>query len=59
MFCLFIKKKKKKDFVCFGLCWVIVPAHRLSLVSMSGGHSLVMVWRLLIAMNSLVAEHTL
>jgi hypothetical protein len=43
----------------FWLPWVLVAAHRLSLVVVSGGYSLVVVHRLLIAAASLVAEYRL
>ena len=41
-----------------GLRWVLVAAFRLSLIAESGGDSLVAVSRLLIAVASLVAEHS-
>ena len=41
------------------LHWVFVAARRLSLVLANGGHSLVGVQGLLIAMASLVVEHRL
>ena len=40
----------------FWLCWVFIAAHRLSLVLASRGCSLVAVFRLLIAVASLVVE---
>ena len=43
----------------FGLPWVFVVAHGLSLAAASGGYSLVAVHGLLIAVASLVAEHEL
>ena len=43
----------------FWLHWVLVAAHRLSLVVVSGGYSLVVVRRLLIEVASLVAEYRL
>ena len=43
-------------FIYFWPCWVFVAAHRLSLVAMSGGGSLVVVLRLLIAGALLVAK---
>ena len=46
-------------FVYFWLPWVFVAAHRLSLVTASGGYSLVAGHRLLIAVVSLVVEHRL
>ena len=45
--------------VYFWLCWVLVAAHRLSLVVVSKGYSLVVVHGLLSAVASLVAEHGL
>ena len=43
----------------FLLCWVFVSMHRLSLVAVSRGYTLVAVHRLLIVGASLVAEHRL
>ena len=43
-------------FIYFWLCWVFVAAWAFSLVVATGGHSLVAVDGLLIAMASLVAE---
>jgi len=43
----------------FGLNWVFIAAHQLSLVSESRGSSLVAVHWLLIAVASLAAEHRL
>ena len=43
----------------FWLCWVFTAAHGLSLVSESGGYSLIVVHGLLIMVASLVAEHRL
>ena len=43
----------------FGLHWVFVVAHGLSLAAASGGYSRVVVHGLLIAVASLVAEHEL
>ena len=43
----------------FRLCWVIVAAGGLSLVTESGGYSVSSVRRLLIVVVSLVAEHRL
>ena len=43
-------------FVCFflslWLCWVSIAVHRLSLVPVSGGYSLVALYRLLIVVAS-------
>ena len=41
----------------FWLQWAFIAAHRLSLVEVSGGYSLVVAPRLLIVVASLVAEH--
>ena len=43
----------------FCLCWVFIAASGLSPVALSRGYSLVEVCRLLIAVASLVAEHSL
>ena len=44
----------------FGLLWVFIAAHELSVVvAMSGSYSLVAVFRFLLAMASLVVEHRL
>ena len=43
----------------FGLNWVLIAAHQLSLVSESRGSSLVAVYWLLIVVASLTAEHRL
>ena len=45
--------------MCFWLHWVSVALQRLSLVSVSRGHSLLAVHRLLIAVGSLVAGQQL
>ena len=42
----------------FGLLWVFIAAHELSVVvAVSGSYSLVAVFRFLLAMASLVVEH--
>ena len=46
-------------FVYFWLCWVLFVAHRLSLIVVSGGYSLIVVGGLLIAVACLVVEHGL
>ena len=47
-------------YIYFWLCWVFVAAGGLSLVAVSGSYSLLqLVYRLLIAVASLVAEHGL
>ena len=46
-------------YLCIWPCWVFVAAHRLSLVAASGRLLFAVVWRLLIAVASLVAEHWL
>ena len=46
-------------FVYFWLCWVFFVAHRLSLIVVSGGYSLIVVGGLLIAVASLIVEHGL
>ena len=43
----------------FWLCWVFVAAQGLSLITVSGGYSLVGVLRLLIEVASLAVEHGL
>ena len=43
----------------FWLPWIFIVAHRLSLVAVSGGYSLVGVGGFLISVASLVAEHGL
>ena len=43
---------------CGGLCWIFVAVCGLSLVSESGGYSLVMICRLLMV-ASLAVEHSL
>ena len=45
--------------IYFCLCWVFIAASGLSPVAVSRGYSLVEVCRLLIAVASLVAEHSL
>ena len=50
-FCLFL--------LCFWLCGIVIAAHRLSLVAVSVGYSLIAVHGLLISVASLVAEHRL
>ena len=39
-------------FSFWGLCWVFAAAHQLSLVAVSGGYSLVVVYRRLIVVVS-------
>ena len=39
--------------------WVFVAAHRLSVVMVNKGYSVVAVWRLLIVVASSVTEHRL
>ena len=46
-------------FIYFGLYWVFAAAHRLSLVEVSRGYSLVAVLGLLIVMASLVEGYRL
>ena len=46
-------------FIYFGLYWVFAAAHRLSLVEVSRGYSLVAVLGLLIVVASLVEEYRL
>ena len=46
-------------FIWFWLCWVFVAACGFSLFSASGGHSLAVVCRLLIALASLVEDRGL
>ena len=46
-------------FIYFWLCWVFIAVHRLSLAAVNAGYSLVVVFGLLIAVASLVAEHRL
>ena len=46
-------------FTYFWLRWVLVAAHRLPLVVVNGGYSLVAVSGLLIAVASLAMEHRL
>ena len=53
-FCLTLKLL----LIYFWLCWVFIAMHRLSLVTVSGGYSLV-AHRILIAIAPLVAEHKL
>ena len=43
----------------FWLCWVFIAARGLYLVAASGGYSLVVVCRLLIALASLIVGHGL
>ena len=43
----------------FWLCWVFMDAYGLSLVVVSGGHSLIAVHGVLVALVSFVAEHGL
>ena len=45
--------------IYFGLHWVFVASHRLSLVFSNEGYSIVAVCGLLIVVSSLVAEHRL
>ena len=54
----FFKKKKKLYLLIYWPCWVCV-AVGFSLVAASGGYSLGVMHRLLIAMASLVTEHGL
>ena len=57
-FFLFAKLKKIFfSFIYFWLCWVFIAAQGLSLVTASGGSSLVAVHRFLIVVASLAAEH--
>ena len=46
-------------FIYLELCWVFIAALRLFLVAESGGYSLVVVFRLLIAVAFLVVVHGL
>ena len=46
-----------QEFFFFWLCWVFIAAQGLSLVTASGGSSLVAVHRFLIVVASLAAEH--
>ena len=46
-------------FIYFWLHWVLIVAHRLSLVSVSRGYCIVAVCALLIVVASLVAEDRL
>lgn len=48
------KIKKKKKVIYFWLPWVLLAMHRLSLVVASGGYSLFLVHRLLVAVASLL-----
>ena len=48
---------KKIFLIYFWLHWAFIAAHRLSLLEVSGGDSLVVVPRLLIVVASFVAEH--
>ena len=50
---------KYKIFISFWLLWVFVGVHRLSLVVVSGGHSLATGCGLFIAVADLVAERRL
>ena len=50
-------KFKKFFLIYFWLHWAFIAAHRLSLLEVSGGDSLVVVPRLLIVVASFVAEH--
>ena len=45
--------------IFFWLCWVFVVACGLSLVLATGGYFLVLAFRLLLVMASLVVEHRL
>ena len=47
------------NFIYFWLCWVFIAAHRLSLVVVSGGYSLVAMHGRLIVAASLFGEHGL
>ena len=51
--------KKKIDSIYFWLFWVFIAACRPSLAAANQGCSLVAVLRLLLAVDSLVVEHTL
>ena len=51
--------KKKKDSIYFWLFWVFIAACRPSLAAANQEYSLVAVLRLLLAVDSLVVEHTL
>ena len=44
------------SYITIWLCWVLAAMQGLSLVSVNGGNSLIVVLGLLIAMPSLVAE---
>ena len=46
-------------FIYFCPCWVFIAVHGCSLIMVSGGYSLVVVYRLPIAVASLVVEHGL
>ena len=46
-------------FIYFLLHWIFVAVHDISLVAVSGGYSLIALYRLLIAVVSLVVEHRL
>ena len=47
------------NLINFWLCWAFVAVCGLSLVAASGGYSLVVVGRILVAVASLVLEHRL
>ena len=49
----------KDFFIYFWLCWVLVAACRLSVVVVSGGYCLAVVYGLLIVVTSLLEEHGL
>ena len=49
--------KQSPGILFFWLCWVFIAAQGLSLVTASGGSSLVAVHRFLIVVASLAAEH--
>ena len=53
------KLKKNFFYYSFGLHWVFIAAHGLSLVAENRGYSLVGMHRFLIAVTSLVAAHRL
>ena len=54
--CVQISLFLKYLFICFWLCWIFIAAGRLSLVAVSGGQSLVAVFKFLIAMASLAVD---
>ena len=58
---LFLKSNFFLRFIYFGLCWVFIDVHGLSLVAVSGGGGLlfITVCGLLIALASFGAKHGL